>query len=180
MPEKLDFITPTVTKVLVLFLRNASDTFHEREVMRRAKVSKGSASKILQMLAELKLLTRERRGRMIFYKPNMKDAAIRQLKILFNVWDLRDFTRALGEFSRRIVLFGSCAEGTDVEESDIDLFIQATEKKTVKKRISEFNVKSSRRIASIVVDANELVELKKEDKPLYERIEKGVTLWESE
>jgi len=180
MPEKLDFITPTVVRVLELFLTHPQQTFHEREVMRRAKVSKGSASKILQMLAELKLLTRERRGKMIFYKPNMKDPAVRQFKILLSVWNLRNLTNTLGDVSRRIVLYGSCAEGNDVEESDIDLYVNAIDKNVVKKKISEFNAKSTRRVAPIIVDANELVGLKKEDRPLYDRIEKGVTLWESE
>ncbi len=180
MPEKMDFITPTVTRVLELFLTHPHETFHEREVMRRAKVSKGSASKILQTLAKFDLLIRERRGRMIFYKPDMKNPVIKQFKVLFNMWNLRKLIDELSEVSKRVVLFGSCAEGTDVEESDVDLFVHAIDKSSVRKKISEYNFKSERRIVPIVVDANELVKLRKEDKPLYERVERGITLWETE
>jgi len=47
MPEKLDFITPTLLKILYLFHEDPMQELHEREVVRQAKVSKGSANKIL-------------------------------------------------------------------------------------------------------------------------------------
>ena len=50
----------------------------------------------------------------------------------------------------------------------------------VKKIISDFNQKHERRISPIVVDANEFVRLKREDKPFYENIERGIALWETE
>ncbi len=81
---------------------------------------------------------------------------------------------------KKIVLFGSVAEGTDVKESDIDMLIIAEEKSAAKDRISEFNRKNERKISPIILDFNELLKLKKEDVPLYERIEKGIILWESE
>ncbi len=46
--------------------------------------------------------------------------------------------------------------------------------------ISDYQQRILKRISPIVVNSNEFVKLKKEDKPLYERILKGVTLWESE
>jgi DNA-binding MarR family transcriptional regulator len=52
MLEKSDFITPTFLKVLYLFHENPLQEMHEREVMRRAKISKGSANEILKQLSE--------------------------------------------------------------------------------------------------------------------------------
>jgi len=38
------------------------EELHEREVVRRTRVSKGSANKILRRLSEIEMLKREKRG----------------------------------------------------------------------------------------------------------------------
>jgi len=180
MPEKLDFITPTFMTVFELFLAYPMQEHHEREVIRETGVSKGSANKILRKLTDLDFLIRERKGRMIFYRLNTKEPVVRQFKILANIYMLKKLVDQLKHHSRRIVLFGSCAQGTDVKESDVDMFILTTEKSIIKRIISNFNRKSERKIAPIVVDMNEFVQLKREDKPFYENIERGIVLWETE
>jgi hypothetical protein len=49
VPEKLGFITPTVLKVLYVYHEDPMQELREREVMRKAKISKGSASLILSV-----------------------------------------------------------------------------------------------------------------------------------
>lgn len=180
MLEKLYFITPTLMRVLETFLSDPQIEVHEREVMRRTGVSKGSANKMLRRLAEHDLLKRERRGRMVFYRLAMDNPVVRQFKILLNVYQLKPLMDEIKEDSRRIMLFGSCSEGTDVQDSDVDLFVLATDKQKVRKMISHFNVEADRRIAPIILDANEVVKLREEDEPLYERIQRGILLWERE
>jgi len=153
---------------------------HEREVVRRTGVSKGSANKILRKLSEVRILERNRRGRMVFYRLNLRNAVTRQLKVLFNVYSLDDLIESMKPDCKRVLLFGSCSEGTDVKDSDIDIFVLTNEKDKVKLKISTYQKKMERRIAPIIVNSNEFVKLRKEDKPLYERILKGITLWESE
>jgi hypothetical protein len=48
----------------------------------------------------------------------------------------------------------------------------------VKERVSRFNQKSERKISPIILDVNEFMKMKKEDEPLYERIDRGIVLWE--
>jgi len=180
MPEKLDFITPTLMAVFDLFLGDPMREHHEREVVRETKVSKGSANKILRQLADLDLLIRVTKGRMVFYRLNAREPVARQFKVLANVYALKELVDQLKQYSQRIVLFGSCAQGIDVKGSDIDLFILGSEKGTVKRMISDFNRKSERKIAPIIADTNEFVHLKREDEPLYENIERGIVLWETE
>jgi len=179
MPDKLDFLTPTTLKVLEFFFANSMAEFHEREIIRNAKISKGSANKILRRLAELALLTRARKGRMVFYRLNAGDPLVKQLKILSNVWELRGFVEENEERTKKIILFGSSAEGTDVSESDIDILILTDEKTPLKESVSRFNRKSTRKISPIILDVDEFVKMKKEDKPLFERIDKGVVLLET-
>ena len=180
MPEKLDFITPTFLNVLYLFHEDPMQELHEREVVRRTGVSKGSANKILRKLSEVKILERNKKGRMVFYKLNFKSAVAKQLKVLFNIYSLNELVESIKLGCKRVLLFGSCSEGTDVKESDIDIFILTDEKDKIKLKVSAYQKKIERRIAPVIVNSSEFAKLRNEDKPLYERILKGITLWESE
>jgi len=180
MPEKLDFITPTFMTVFDLFLSDPMAEHHEREVVRETKVSKGSANRILRELAGLGFLIRERKGRMVFYRLNTEHPVVRQFKVLVNVYALSSLLNQLKRRTRRVVLFGSCAQGVDVKESDIDLFILSSEKDAVIEIVGGFNQGDERRVTPIVVDSNEFVRLKREDKPLYENVERGIVLWAAE
>lgn len=180
MPEKLDFITPAFMTVLGFFLGDPAQVHHEREVVRGAGVSKGSANKILRRLAGMGFLIRETRGRMVFYRLNLGEPAVRQFKVLANVYSLRGLVDRLRQHSRKVVLFGSCARGVDVRGSDVDLFILSSEKGSVKRIVSDFNRGSERKIAPVIVDSNELVRLRGEDEPLYENVERGIVLWGTE
>ena len=143
-------------------------------------MSRGSAHKILVMLANVDFLTRKERGRMLMYRLNMKEPTVKQLKIAINTFALKKLVDDLKSYSRRVILFGSCSQGTDTKESDIDLLIVAMEKEPIVKLLSDVNRKNERKIAPIVVDMTEFILLKKEDKPLYENIERGIILWEQE
>jgi predicted nucleotidyltransferase len=178
MPEILDFLTPTTLKTLEFFFINPMAEFHEREVIRSANISKGSANKILRRLAKLALLFRTKKGRMVFYRLNASDPLVKQLKITRNIWGLREFVAQNEEWAKKIILFGSCAEGTDVSESDIDILILADDKISVMDNISRFNRNSKRKISPLLLDMREFVTMKRGDKPLFERIDRGIVLWE--
>jgi len=178
MPKKLDFITPTLMKVLQIFTEDPLNERHEREVVREAKVSKGSANNILRRLTAHGFLTRQRKGRMVFYKLNTSEPTVRQFKVLANVYALKELVNQLKQHTRKIVIFGSCAQGTDVNESDIDLLIISLNKEPAKRIISAYNQKNDKKVDAITLDINEYIQLKQEDKPLYENIERGIVLWE--
>jgi predicted nucleotidyltransferase len=178
--EKLHFLTPKVLAVLEFFLFDPLNEYYEREVAGKTNVSRGSAHKILVMLANVDFLTRKERGRMLMYRLNMKEPTVKQLKIAINTFALKKLVDDLKSYSRRVILFGSCSQGTDTKESDVDLLIVAMEKEPIGKLLSDVNRKNERKIAPIVVDMNEFIRLKKEDKPLYENIERGIILWEQE
>ncbi|MBM3285615.1 MAG: hypothetical protein FJY81_07050 [Candidatus Aminicenantes bacterium] len=179
MPQKLDFLTPTTFRVLKHFFAYPVKEFHEREVMRATGVSKGSANRILRKLAELSLLERAERGRMVFYRLKADDPFVKQMKAVENVWVLRDFVKGLKNLARKIMLFGSCAEGTDTSESDIDVLILTEDKSAARAAVSAFNRKTKRQVAPIILSVQEFAALGIEDVPLYERIDRGIVLWET-
>lgn len=166
-------------RVLDHFFASPVEEFHEREVMRATGISKGSANRILRELAALSLLERAEKGRMVFYRLNAGDPFVKQMKAAENVWALRPFLEGLKASARKVVLFGSCAEGTDTAESDIDILILTEDKRTAKEKVSAFNRKASRQMSPIILDTGEFAKLGKEDLPLYERIDRGIVLWET-
>jgi hypothetical protein len=179
MPEKMDFLKLTTRKVLNFFFAHPAAEFHEREVLRSTGISKGSANKILRELARQAILCRTEKGRMVFYRLNADDPFVKQMKVLWNVWALRPFVRGLEESARKILLFGSSAEGTDASESDIDILILTNDKKTAREKVSTFNRKSGRQLAPVILDATEFAAMRRDDQPLFERIDRGIVLWET-
>lgn len=174
---KMNFVTETSWKVLNFLAGDPQREFFQREVAVGAGVSIGSVNQILRMLSEKEMVKAIRRGKMIFYKYNLQSPLARQLKVLLNVAELDDLVRRLRDISKRILLFGSCAEGSDVKESDIDLFILSEDQRAARRMISR-EAKAERRIAPIILNGVEFSEMKRRDKPLYDQISKGLVLWE--
>lgn len=135
---------------------------------------------MLRSFADLGLLLREKQGRMLFYRANMDNPVVRQLKILFTLFQLDDLITQAKPFSDRIILFGSCAGGTDVKDSDIDLLLLTNEKSQLKGTLHKFNAKSQRRIAPIILDPQGFSKLRREDSALFDRISRGMILWQKD
>jgi len=121
---------------------------------------------------------KEEKGKIHIYRYNIDDPAARQLKVFFNVLELKDMVEGIKPYAKRVIMFGSCSEGTDVKESDVDLFILTDEKDVVAEKLRTFNIRKS--ISPIIVDANDYVNLRNQDRPLYEEVHRGITLWERE
>lgn len=172
--------TAATLAVLEALARDPESSVHTRKVAERASVSVGAASIILRVLEGSGLVEVEEKGPMKFYRINLLNPLSREFKILFNVRDLTDLVESLEENAVRIVLFGSCAEGTDTKESDLDLFILTQDPQTVKVILRRFRRESARNLSAIIVTAGNLARLRRRDKPLYDNISKGKVLWEKE
>jgi predicted nucleotidyltransferase len=116
---------------------------------------------------------------MVFYRLNTGEPTVRQLKVLANVYALKELVDRLKQHARKVVMFGSCAQGTNVKESDIDLLIVTLDKEPVKRIVSAYNQRNNKRLAAITLDTNEYIQLQQEDEPLHENIERGILLWET-
>ena len=101
-----------------------------------------------------------------------------ELKRIFNILEIYELYRELRKYSKKIILYGSCSEGTDTLESDIDILIISREKDEVKGIINLHKDKLDRKLSPLILSQEEFLNLKNRDKPLYERIKGGITLWE--
>ena len=176
----MNLITPISLRLLQMLLRDPMGRYHGREIVRSTGVSVGGANQMLRSFANLGLLSREKQGRMFFYRANMDNPVVRQLKILFTLFQLDDLIKHAKPLSDRIILFGSSAEGTDVKESDIDVLLLTNEKSQLTDVVHKFNVKSLRRIAPIILDPQRFSKLRRDDTALFDRISRGMVLWQKD
>lgn len=163
-------------RVLSFLLDRPSRSFMEKEIVNATKVSKTAANEALKELAKDKLILREKKGRMSFYSVDLNDPIIRRLKSTENVSSLKPLIEQLKKISQKIILFGSFAEGTNTEESDIDLFVLTNQPELVQRIIQETSL--AEKIKPVIKKPSEFIGFDKKKPLFYQEIEKGIILWE--
>jgi len=168
-------------KVLSLLVKFSDQEFYEREVSRKLGISAGSANRALNELYLDGAITRREKGRMYFYSVDSSNALLIELKKLVNLMLIEPLLEELKKMSSRIILYGSCALGTDSSESDLDLFIGSTSKKGVSNAINGFTFPigfESIHIQSVIKTPVELLKGGESARTFMEEVERGILLWE--
>ena len=120
-------------RILQEFFDFPRKDFQMRELSRRAKIAQPSVTAHLKELARENFIVKEKKGIYPTFRAN-RDSE------LFKMYKKFDITFRINKsgllnyiydncIPNAIILFGSASKGEDIEESDIDLFIQAKEKK---------------------------------------------------
>ncbi len=134
----------------------------------------------LRTLERSGLLTVEEKGNMKFYRMNLTDPRSREFKVLFNVYHLKPLADRLKNQSDEVILFGSAAEGTDMVDNDVDIFILTQDENAVKEILRKFQREYNRPLSPIIMNANDYARLRRRDTSLYQNIGRGKVLWERE
>ena len=166
------FTTPAL-EALIFLSRNYRNSYYVRELAKILSISTGSASSQLRALEESGLVTSEQKGRTLLFRATISHPLVREVKIFASLLELSPMIAARGEGTVRMILFGSCASGEDTAESDIDLYIESTDRPAAKTLISCYESGISRKISPIIVSPEEAVQLRARDRPLFERIQSG-------
>jgi predicted transcriptional regulator len=168
-------------KVLSLLAKFSDQEFYEREIARKLGISYGSANRALNELYSTGTVKRRREGKMYFYSIDSSNAALTQFKKMVNLMLIEPLVEELKKISSRVILYGSCALGTDNSESDIDLFVVADRKEGVSNAISDFTFPrgfENIHIQSVIRTPVELLEGGESERTFMEEIERGIVLWE--
>lgn len=178
----LDYIISTnIQKVLKFFCLNPGKLFYEREVAKGAQISYGSANSVLRKLHKAGVLQRDMRGRMCYYRIDVSGPYIKEFKTLVNILMLEPVIGKLKKHSRKVVLYGSWAEGTDADESDIDLFVVSSEEENVRKIIDKYSVTekiANKKMQCVIYDPADLINIREREKVFLGQVDKGKVLWE--
>jgi len=174
----MNILSKPSLKIICFLGRRYREEYHTRELVRQLKIGLGSASRYLKILEKEGLVIKEEKGKLSIYKANMENSLLKELKVVFTLLEIDEMIKDLKSVSNQIILFGSCVDGEDTEESDIDLFVLSDKGKSVNRIISNHQNKIERKISPVIVNYMELRTLKQKDKPLYSRIKKGRVLHE--
>ncbi|MEA3414261.1 MAG: nucleotidyltransferase domain-containing protein, partial [Nanoarchaeota archaeon] len=125
----------TREKVLEIFFLEPSKKHYLKEISKKIKIAHTSVKKVLNELLEEKIIIEkiERKGKRNFplFYSNLEIDNFKNLKKFNNFKEIYDskLIEYLEEkfMPKSIVLFGSYFRGEDIEESDIDLFIEVEE-----------------------------------------------------
>ncbi|MBU4487920.1 MAG: nucleotidyltransferase domain-containing protein [Candidatus Omnitrophica bacterium] len=176
-------ISTHAQKVLQFLLMHPAKIYYEREIARGTKISYGSANNVLRQLCKEGLIEKKSEGRMCYYSLDAANPYIREFKILSNLAILEPLVERLKPHTRRIILYGSWANGTDSEESDIDLFIVTSSEDKVRSIINKFSNSSrivNRKIQAVITTLADLLDQDEKDKVFAKEVEQGKILWEKE
>jgi len=163
-------------KVLAFLCDHPNDSFYSNQIAELINLSKGGVNQTLRLLAKEHLLLSEKKGKMTFYQVDTSSSIIRQFKVFHTILSLNPLVKILQLHAEKIILFGSCAEGTNTEESDIDLSVVSTHKSDVNKVFARFNI--NQKIQLILKSPQEYVSLEKKEPIFFAEIEKGIPLWQ--
>jgi predicted nucleotidyltransferase len=122
------FPNPTLVEVLSLFLLHPDEEFYQRGIAETTGNALLQVQRALKRIEHTGLVTRTKRGNMVYYKAERVHPAFEDLKRVFlKTVALGDVLReALAPLADRVKLgfiFGSLAQGRETAQSDIDLFL---------------------------------------------------------
>ena len=140
----------------------------------------GKTNQVLRRLESDELVSRERRGNVDLYSYNLSSPPARHLKTFFNLSEVDELRRRLRGVINKVMLFGSCAEGTDSKESDIDILVVTVDKEAAAKTIRKVESGTGRKISAVILTPLEFNGLREKDPAFYEQVNKGITLWQRE
>ncbi len=163
-------------KILEFLCEHPNDSFYSSQIAKKTGLSIGGVNQSLHLLKKNNLLKSEKKGRMTFYQVDNSSAIIRQFKVFRTILLLNPLVKKLQPYAEKVVLFGSCAEGTNNEDSDIDLLVVSSQKANVTEIIDKF--KNKNKLQLILKSPQEYVSLEKKEPVFFQEIEKGTPLWQ--
>lgn len=168
-------------RVLSLLAKFPDREFYERQIARRIGIGYGSAHRAVNELYSTGAIKRRQEGKMYFYSVDSSSPIIVEFKKLVNLILIEPLLEELKNVSNRVVLYGSCAQGMDSSESDMDLFVVSNDKEKVLEAVSNFKFPrgfEDVHIQAVVKTPVELLEAKGPEQAFIKEVERGIVLWE--
>ena len=169
-------VTTNSQKALNFLIQNPGRQFTANEVQKGIKISKAGINVALRKLVKEKLVFREKRAKIFLYRVDHSNPVIKQLKVLQTIMILQPLVIKIKGCSEKALLFGSCARGENLPDSDIDLFIMTNAKEEVKSILEKFFLK--KKLQPIIRSPLQFSEMETKELVFFDEIVRGITLWE--
>lgn len=164
--------------LILSYLSKINGSSYGRKISEDLGINQGSVSVILKDFEATGLVKCENIGKTILYYVDKDNPIIKKFRLFENLLELNSLVDKIKEFSREIILFGSCAKGEDAINSDIDLFIVADKDnhQIIREMIGSYEI--DREINPVLIDTLELMEMENYDKVFLNEVYSGIKLWE--
>lgn len=167
----------TPLRILSFLSLYTGKIFSAKEISEQTKSSKGATNQVLRLLLKLDILSRSKKGNIFLYKVNFDNDILKQFKKLEILLGIQKLIQDIQPYCYKIILFGSCANGSNTSKSDLDLFIKTEHRGKVQKLMNKYST-SKFEIRPVIQDPLEITAAKKADKVFFEQVKKGIVLWE--
>jgi predicted nucleotidyltransferase len=171
-------LKPLAMSALSHLSRHPDREFYVRELAREIGASLGGCHNALKELQELGLARSRKSGRNLYYAVDGANPAIRHFKILTNLLEFRELVDGLRPISLKVVLFGSCASGTDTADSDIDVLVIANEPEVAWEIVK--SVELPRKLQAVILTPGQLLQSREKDPAFHAEVDKGIVLHRAE
>jgi len=112
---------------------------------------------------------------MNFYRINQENLEVKKSRIDFALTKINQLLPKIKKVSMKIILFGSASRGEQTFNSDIDLFILASNKDLVRFELKKIDPKL--KVNAIIKTPNEWSEMEIKDSQFFSEIKNGITLY---
>lgn len=174
-------VKTTHQKVLALFLANPSRRLYGSEISKRLRISIGQTSKILGDLLKAGVVEKERKGKTELYAVTELAPELRLFKTMNTILNIAPLVNRLKAASRLIILYGSCSQGMNTEESDLDLFVVSGERELVLEAVAGSaprNRYGFTEINPVIKNPAEWASLESREPVFFTELQKGLVLFE--
>lgn len=163
-------------KVLTYFLAHPSSVVYVKELAQILRVGPTSANNVLHRLEKVGLLIKQERARSHFYSLNKESTIVKPLKVAYFLARLEE-VRLVGRLLEidegliSLCIYGSFADGTFDEKSDLDMvIISQKEKRMFNSLISELENLLGLEINIEVFTLSKWKSLKEKDRGFYQEV----------
>lgn len=174
---KMDDIT---SKILEVFISEPEKEFHVRQISKSLKKSPTTISKYLKILEKKGILKSEEKLNHLLFRAYSEKENFKRLKKEYNLKKIEDsglvdYLIKTLNYPKTIILFGSYANGENISNSDIDLFVLSPIKKEIS--LSRLEEKLKCPINLIVKSIQEFDKMKEKNPELLNNIINGTILY---
>lgn len=177
------FASPTLVDVLAIFLAHPERDYYQRELVALSGSRLSQVQRDVQRLERAGLVSTLRRGNRLYYRAASRHPAFADLQRVFvktvAVADaLREALSPLREQVDAAFIYGSVAGGSELEASDIDVFVVGNAQvRDIVAGLSEAEERLGREVNATVCPPAELLRKVAGREPYVTAVLQGPKLW---
>jgi predicted nucleotidyltransferase len=171
------FRMTNIQKVFDFLAQEGSADFLAKEIETKLGISKTGVHEALNVLIKEKLVIKTYKGHISLYSADVSHPIVRQWKVLQSIIKIKSFIERIKKHSYKIILFGSCAVGENTRQSDNDIFVISDNPLEINRLLEIYG--STSNIQCVVQKPDKFIEMQKKDPIFFDRISRGIVLWEN-